>query len=223
MEDENEKKFFDQYYPDRKRNCYEVLGVPRNATSDEIKKAYRKLALQYHPKNNPDNAEARKKFNEVNEAFNALSNESRRNNYDIVNFGQIAPLRAHNIFEDFWGNRFNEWDDADDFFKPVLRNKWSRNLDRMLSGQANEDWSNVQDGESYKTSTYYTNKNGVESKKSVSTKTKYVGGVPTSETTEEYEFPDGNKEVRKILDDGKGNVSSKVYNLKKGENLPIGN
>lgn len=221
MEDENEKKFFDQYYPDRKRNCYEVLGVPRNATSDEIKKAYRKLALQYHPKNNPDNAEARKKFNEVNEAFNALSNESRRNNYDIVNFGQIAPLRAHNIFEDFWGNRFNEWDDADDFFKPVLRNKWSRNLDRMLSGQANEDWSNVQDGESYKTSTYYTNKNGVESKKSVSTKTKYVGGVPTSETTEEYEFPDGNKEVRKILDDGKGNVSSKVYNLKKGDRKSV--
>lgn len=44
-----------------------------------------------------------------------------------------------------------------------------------------------------------------------------------SETTEEYLFPDGNKEVRKIKDDGQGNVTSKVYNLKKGENLPIEN
>lgn len=223
MEDESEKKFFDQYYPDRKRNYYEVLGVSKNASMDELKKAYRKLSLQYHPKNNPDNADARKKFNEVNEAFNALSTESRRNNYDIVSFGQIAPMRAHNIFEDFWGNRFNEWNEVDDFFRPALRSKWSRNLDRLMSDTANEDWSNVKDGESYKTSTYYTNKNGVESKKSVSTKTKFVDGVPTSETTEEYEFPDGNKEVRKILDDGKGNVSSKVYNLKKGENLPITN
>ena len=222
MEDENEKKFFDQHYPDRRRNYYEVLGVPKNASMDEIKKAYRKLSLQYHPKNNPDNADARKKFNEVNEAYNALSTEAKRNNYDILSFGQIAPMRAHNIFEDFWGNRWNEWEDADDFFRPALRTKWSRNLDRMLN-EGNEDWSNVKDGESYKTSTYYTNKNGVESKKSVSTKTKIQDGVPVSETTEEYQFPDGNKEVRKIKDDGRGNVTSKVYNLKKGEALPIEN
>ena len=63
----------------------------------------------------------------------------------------------------------------------------------------------------------------MESKKTVSTKTKIENGRPVSETTEEYLFPDGNKEVRKIKDDGQGNVSSKVYNLKKGENLPIEN
>lgn len=56
-----------------------------------------------------------------------------------------------------------------------------------------EDWGNVKDGESYKTSTYYTNKNGVESKKSITSKTKFENGVPLTETTEEYEFPDGNK------------------------------
>ena len=81
----------------------------------------------------------------------------------------------------------------------------------------------MKEGESYKTSSYYTNKNGVESKKSISTKTKIENGVPVSETTEEYQYPDGNKEVRKIKDDGRGNVTSKVYNLKKGENLPIEN
>lgn len=96
-------------------------------------------------------------------------------------------------------------------------------MDKMLNEGLNEDWSQVKDGESYKTSTYYTNKNGIESKKSVSSKTKFVDGVPHTETTEEYEFPDGNKEVRKIKDDGKGNVTSKVYNLKKGDALPIEN
>lgn len=55
--------------------------------------------MQYHPKNNPDNADARRKFNEVNEAYNALSTESKRHNYDTFSFGQIAPLRAHNILK----------------------------------------------------------------------------------------------------------------------------
>lgn len=131
IEDENEKKFFDQHYPNRQRNFYEVLGVRKNASTDEINKAYRKLALQYHPKNNGDNADARKRFNEVNEAYNALSNQSKRNNYDLVSFGEIAPVRAHSIFENFWGDRFHELED--DFFRPVLKNKWSRNMDKMLN------------------------------------------------------------------------------------------
>jgi hypothetical protein len=46
-------------------------------------------------------------------------------------FGTIAPLRAHSIFEDFWGDRFNEWDD-DEFLKPMLKNKWSRDLDQWF-------------------------------------------------------------------------------------------
>lgn len=52
MEDESEHKFFETYYPDRQKNYYEVLGVPRNSNYDDIKKAYRQLALKYHPKNN---------------------------------------------------------------------------------------------------------------------------------------------------------------------------
>lgn len=94
-------------------------------------------------------------------------------------------------------------------------------MDRQLENAFRED--NIKDGESQRTSTYYTNRNGVEQKKSVTTRTKYENGVPITETTEEYLFPDGNKEVRKIKDDGKGNSTSNVYHLKKGENLPIGN
>lgn len=63
--------------------------------------------MKYHPKVAGDSAEARKNFNEVNEAYNALSTDARRHNYDMLSFGTIAPLRAHNIFEDFWGNRIS--------------------------------------------------------------------------------------------------------------------
>lgn len=223
FEDESEKEFFNKHYPNRKRNYYEILGIPKNSNRDDIKKAYRKLALQYHPKNNEGNEEARRRFNEVNEAYNALSSEPRRQNYDIIEFGQIAPIRANNIFENFWGDRWNQIEEADDQFRPMLNKKWSKDLDRWMREGNNDDWSSVNQGESFKTESYYTNKNGIESKKSISTKTKYENGVPTTETTEEYEFPDGNKEVRKIKDDGKGNVTSNVYNLKKGEALPIEN
>ncbi|OPZ94411.1 MAG: Chaperone protein DnaJ [Firmicutes bacterium ADurb.Bin419] len=64
------------------RNYYEVLGVGREATSDEIKKAFRKLARQYHPDVNPGNKEAEEKFKEINEAYNVLIDESKRKKYD---------------------------------------------------------------------------------------------------------------------------------------------
>lgn len=65
-----------------KRDYYEVLGVARNADADTIKKAYRKLALQYHPDKNPGNKEAEEKFKEAAEAYDVLSNEEKRRKYD---------------------------------------------------------------------------------------------------------------------------------------------
>ena len=65
-----------------KREYYEVLGVSKAATKDEIKKAYRKLALQFHPDKNPDNKEAEEHFKEVNEAYEVLSNDDKRRRYD---------------------------------------------------------------------------------------------------------------------------------------------
>lgn len=66
----------------QKRDFYEVLGVSRSASADEMKKAYRKLAMQYHPDKNPNDKAAEEKFKEVAEAYEVLSNDEKRKMYD---------------------------------------------------------------------------------------------------------------------------------------------
>jgi len=65
-----------------KRDYYEVLGVGRTASTEEIKKAYRQLALKYHPDKNPNNKEAEEKFKEAAEAYAVLSDQQKRAQYD---------------------------------------------------------------------------------------------------------------------------------------------
>ena len=60
------------------RNYYQILGVPRDATNEEIKKTFRKLARQYHPDVNPNNKLAEEKFKDINEAYTVLSDKEKR-------------------------------------------------------------------------------------------------------------------------------------------------
>lgn len=73
-----------------KRDYYEVLGVSKSATPEELKKAYRKLALQYHPDRNPGNKEAEEKFKEAAEAYEVLSNPEKRQRYDQFGFAGMG-------------------------------------------------------------------------------------------------------------------------------------
>ncbi|MFH1037551.1 MAG: molecular chaperone DnaJ [PVC group bacterium] len=94
-----------------KRNYYEILGVSRQAASEEIKKAYRRLAVEYHPDKNPGNPEAEERFKEVAEAFEVLSDPRKREVYDIYGreglrgrgFGFHDPA---DIFQQFMGAAF---------------------------------------------------------------------------------------------------------------------
>ena len=101
-----------------KRDYYDVLGVGKSADATEIKKAYRKLAMKYHPDKNPDDKEAEEKFKEINEAYEVLSDETKRNNYDQfghegVNgqgFGGAGGFGGQGFggFDDIFGDIFGD-------------------------------------------------------------------------------------------------------------------
>ena len=73
-----------------KRDYYEVLGVEKNANADEIKKAYRKAAIKYHPDKNPGDKEAEEKFKEAAEAYDVLSNDEKRARYDRFGYAGMS-------------------------------------------------------------------------------------------------------------------------------------
>src|SRR5947199_7770871 len=97
-----------------KRDYYEVLGVARQASPEELKRAFRKIAMDSHPDRNPDDPAAAARFKEASEAYTVLSDPSRRRNYDMfghaaTDFGSGGPavdfsdMPFGDLFETFFG------------------------------------------------------------------------------------------------------------------------
>src|SRR4051812_15879016 len=98
----------------QKRDYYEVLGIERNASLDEVKKAYKKLALKFHPDRNPNDKEAEEQFKVCSEAYAVLSDDSKRRRYDQfghsgmeagAGFNDVGDIFSHfnDLFSDFFG------------------------------------------------------------------------------------------------------------------------
>lgn len=80
-------------------NYYEILGVEKTATLDEIKKAYRTLAFKYHPDRNPGDKEAEEKFKQISAAYDVLSDETKRRNYDLGGYTDSSYSDSYNNYE----------------------------------------------------------------------------------------------------------------------------
>ncbi len=104
---------------ENKRDYYEVLGVQKGASAEDIKKAYRKLAMKYHPDRNPDNKEAEEKFKEAAEAYEVLSDDDKRSRYDQFGFAGVDPNygagQGGNPFGGGFGG-FGDFGDLGDIF-----------------------------------------------------------------------------------------------------------
>ncbi len=118
------------------RNYYDILMVPRNATGEEIKKAYRRLARQYHPDLNPQDELAEQKFKDISEAYEILSDETKRSQYDRYSrFWNQNPVNPRKTYSGNGTSRnydrefdYSQYKDFDSFVERLRNPKTSANV-----------------------------------------------------------------------------------------------
>ena len=131
-----------------KRDYYEVLGVGKGASDDEIKKAFRKLAIKYHPDKNPGNKEAEAKFKEANEAYSVLSDKTKRQRYD-----QFGHAGVGGAGSSAGGNPFGGFDFNGQSFNFDFGGGGFGDLDDILGAMFGGGFRGVRRGRDYRTST----------------------------------------------------------------------
>ena len=118
------------------KDFYSILGVKRTATADEIKKAYRALAVKYHPDRNPGDKAAEDKFKEISEAYDVLKDPEKRKLYDqFGRAGAQGGYQGRNPFEDFQNYKGDNQDSFQDFFGDIF-NDFFQQKGGQAGGQA---------------------------------------------------------------------------------------
>ena len=107
-----------------KRDCYEILGVGRNSSNEEIKRAYRKLALKYHPDRNTSDKDAEIKFKEATEAYEVLSDPKKRSKYD-----QFGHAGLEGAFAGTGGTTFSGFEDFGGIFSDIFGDLFGESFD----------------------------------------------------------------------------------------------
>ena len=123
---------------EQKRDYYEVLGVSRGASEDEIKKAYKKMARKYHPDLNPGDKTAEEKFKEVNEAYEVLSDADKKARYDQYGHAGVDPNFGAGGFGGGFDGSFDFGDLGDifgSFFRRRLRRRAAHQSQRPPAGR----------------------------------------------------------------------------------------
>ena len=217
FQDEQERDQFSRLYPERKKSYYEILGVPRNASPLEIERAFRKLSLRHHPKNNLNDKESERKFIEICQAYNHLYDDFRRSTYDDYTFGEIQPVTAHNHFLNFFSRHPFTSENDTEFFRPLLKIR-SSDRDHLPKYPQVHDYY-----EAYNTNSYQSrNSKGELEGKTVTEKTYVKDGKRVQHKFEESVNPDGTRDVIETVNEG-GHVKTNNLRLKAGEPLPLQN
>lgn len=105
-------------------DLYEVLGVPKTASSDEIKKAYREAAFKYHPDKNPGDAAAEEKFKKINAAYAVLGDEAKRSQYDMYGNTETQSTGWNNTTQTQYG--YSGYDPFEEFFRNAQQSAQQR-------------------------------------------------------------------------------------------------
>ena len=130
------------------KDYYKVLQVSKDASEDELKKAYRRLANIYHPDNNPGNKEAEIKFQEINESYAILINPEKRKQYDMkFTIDTTIDSDNHSIFNELFGSDIRKYnEERDDYIKFLEKmeekfNQYNRSLKKEKEAALNSTWS----------------------------------------------------------------------------------